>query len=89
MLASNSAPLTPAPGPIVSYFRMWKTNMRLTVRDPAVQAVVDRLCHQFASLPTNNAVDFQVHERPDGRWSVFKDGVEMGRRNSPLGAAQR
>ncbi len=72
----------------VSHYRMWKTDKRVRIPDAEIEQYIHRLCHQFASQPSENAVEFEIRPGRDGRWKIVRDGEVVEERGSAITAAR-
>ena len=75
-----------------AYYRLWRTSMRVSIASVEVAAVLDRLCHQFATAGAPSAAqavaEFEVRRGAGDDWEILEDGKVVGTRDSPLRAAR-
>ena len=77
------APETPS----VAYYHMWRSTMRMITSDASVSAAVERVCRQFRSDPTDDAIEFEVRPCEEHGWHIAREGRRLSTKRSPIAAA--
>lgn len=71
----------------VAYYRMWRTTMRVITDDAAVARAIDRLCRQFSTEPSEEAIEFEVRRCQEHGWHIEREGRRLATEDDAIAAA--